>query len=395
MIINIERPTLAQYQKDILYCPERFTITEAATKIGKTFSHLWWLFEKAHQPPKLGANYWWVAPVYGQAEIAFNRVCRTLQGAHGYRVNLSNLSIHTPCGSVLHFKSAKNPDDLYGEDVFAAVFDEFTRANEKAWHALRSTLTATRGPCKFIGNVKGKKNWGHKLAMRAKGGDKDYRYFKITAYEAVAAGILEEEEIKQAQRDLPESVFRELYLADPSEDGSNPFGIQFIHRQIAPLSDEPAVSYGIDLAKSVDWAVITGLDKYGKVCHLERFQKDWKQTRETVLRLPDAPTIIDSTGVGDPIVEDLQRMRSNVVGYKYTQNSKQQLMESLAVAIQNGEIWYPQGVITDELEAFEFVYTRFGVKYSAPEGMHDDCVNSLALAWNGWRGEQNRGDYFW
>jgi hypothetical protein len=34
----------------------------------------------------------------------------------------------------------------------------------------------------------------------------------------------------------------------------------------------------------------------------------------------------------------------------------------------------------DELKSFEFVYSENGVKYSAPSGMHDDCVNSLALA---------------
>jgi hypothetical protein len=37
-------------------------------------------------------------------------------------------------------------------------------------------------------------------------------------------------------------------------------------------------------------------------------------------------------------------------------------------------------VIVAELKAFEYVYKRLGVSYSAPEGMHDDCVCSLALA---------------
>jgi hypothetical protein len=42
-------------------------------------------------------------------------------------------------------KSGEKPDGLYGEDVFAAVIDEASRMREEAWHALRSTLTATRG----------------------------------------------------------------------------------------------------------------------------------------------------------------------------------------------------------------------------------------------------------
>ena len=36
--------------------------------------------------------------------------------------------------------------------------------------------------------------------------------------------------------------------------------------------------------------------------------------------------------------------------------------------------------VPDELETFEYVYTRTGVRYSAPDGLHDDCVCALALA---------------
>jgi hypothetical protein len=55
-------------------------------------------------------------------------------------------------------------------------------------------------------------------------------------------------------------------------------------------------------------------------------------------------------------------------------------MEGLAVAIQARHITYPEGAIVNELEAFEYEYTRTGVRYSAPEGLHDDCVMALALA---------------
>jgi hypothetical protein len=55
-------------------------------------------------------------------------------------------------------------------------------------------------------------------------------------------------------------------------------------------------------------------------------------------------------------------------------------MEGLAVAIQRLEVTFPEGAISAELETFEYEYTRTGVRYSAPEGMHDDCVMALALA---------------
>jgi len=55
-------------------------------------------------------------------------------------------------------------------------------------------------------------------------------------------------------------------------------------------------------------------------------------------------------------------------------------MEGLAFALQNHEITILDGPMKDELENFEFSFTRTGVLYTAPSGMHDDCVNSLALA---------------
>jgi hypothetical protein len=55
-------------------------------------------------------------------------------------------------------------------------------------------------------------------------------------------------------------------------------------------------------------------------------------------------------------------------------------MEGLAVAIQSRAIRYPDGVIVSELEAFEYEYTRTGVRYAAPEGLHDDAVIALGLA---------------
>lgn len=70
----------------------------------------------------------------------------------------------------------------------------------------------------------------------------------------------------------------------------------------------------------------------------------------------------------------------DVEGFKFTSPSKQQLMEGLAVAIQQENIRYPAGPIKAELEVFEYESTRTGVKYSAPSGFHDDCVCALALA---------------
>lgn len=328
-----------------------------------------------------GHNYWWVAPVYPQAEIAYRRMKeglpRFLQKTHD-----SDRWIELPNGTRMWFKSAEKSDNLYGEDVWAAVIDEATRCREESWHAVRSTLTATRGPIRIIGNVKGRKNWAYALARKAEGGEPNMSYKRITALDAIKAGILKEEEVEQARIDLPDAVFRELYLAEPTDDGGNPFGLSAIAACVAPLSAGNPVVWGWDLAKKQDWAVGIALDKDGWVCRFERFQRPWDETMRTIIAATGkVSALVDSTGVGDPIVELLQKEPgTRFEGYQFTGPSKQKLMEGLAVSIQRQEVGFPEGPIRMELENFEFELTRTGVRYSAPEGFHDDCVCALALA---------------
>jgi hypothetical protein len=395
--INYTRPFVYPYQAAILNSVARYTVCEASTKVGKTASHIIWLFEEALKC-KENQSCWWVAPTIGQAKIAFDRMKVQITNKELFKSNETNRTITLVTGAKIEFKTAEKPDNLYGDDVYACVFDEFTRAREEAWFALRSTLTSTGGKCKFIGNVKGKKNWGYRLGVKAKQGETGYEYFKITAYDAADAGMLTKDgrpfadEIEEAKRDLPESVFKELYLAEASEDGSNPFGYRYIQLCSFPLSPDPPVCFGIDLAKYFDYTVIIGLDRNGSVCYFDRFQSDWRTTTRKILDLPNVPIAIDSTGVGDPIGEDIARLR-DVELFQFTSRSKQQIMEGLAVAIQKRKITFPEGPIKDELELFEFEYTRSGVRYTAPQGLHDDCVCSLALALHKWRPAQHYGQY--
>lgn len=374
------RPWLADYQLEALFCPERYAVLEATVKSGKTVGSMAWLLEDAVLRGAPGRWWWWIAPIFAQTRIAYGRMKRGLPPGQ-FTANETALSIHLPNGAALAFKSGEDPDSLYGEDVWGAVVDEASRVKEESWHAVRSTLTATRGPVRLVGNVKGRKNFFYRLARRAEAGEPGMHYAKITAHDAIDAGILAADEIEDARRQLPESVFRELYLAEPSDDEGNPFGVQAIRACLAPLSTDEPVAWGWDLAKSTDWTVGVGLDAQHRVSRLERFQKSWQDTIRVIRDLVGAvPALVDSTGVGDPVLEALQAARRNYEGFKFSQTSKQQLMEGLAVAIQRGEVRYPAGVIVSELEQYEYQYSRTGVHYSAPEGVHDDAVCALALA---------------
>lgn len=298
-------------------------------------------------------------------------------------------------GGVMDFWSLDNPYAGRSRKYQRVIVDEaaFVKSLWEAWtESIRPTLTDLKGDAFFFSTPKGKNDF-YKLFMRGKQDEPNWSSWQMSTY---TNPFIDPNEIDDAKTDLPALAFSQEYMAEFNENVANPFGLPFIQQCTFPLSVHPPVCFGIDLAKSHDFTVIIGLDKNGSVCHFQRFQKDWRQTLETIRDLPvHVPVKIDSTGVGDPIVEDFQRLRGNILGFKFNQTSKQQIMEGLAAAIQQRKITFPEGMIKDELENFEFEYTRTGVRYTAPSGLHDDCVCALALAWDLHKTAATSGTYSW
>lgn len=381
LIVQYSRSNLYPKQSRAFFNDKRISCCEASTKAGKTHGGITWLSEEAILNGAPGRNFWWIAPVYAQAKIAFRRMKRALPEAI-YIKNEAEMTMTLPNGAVISFKTGEKPDNLYGEDVFAAVIDEASRMREESFHAVRSTLTATRGKLRCIGNVKGRKNWFYILCRKGQSGHPEIHYEKITALDAVRAKVLDKREIFEAKELLPEAVFRELYLAEPSDDGGNPFGTKNVENAFRPANARgPVVAYGADLAKSFDWTVLTGLDSRGVQSYFERWQGPLAAATARIgAVIGQKKTAIDATGMGVMPAEVLQKASDSIIPYTFTAKTKQVLIEGLVVAIQRGEIIITDQTTFDEMMEFEYQYTRTGVIYTAPEGFHDDCVIALALA---------------
>lgn len=321
-----------------------------------------------------GNSVAYITPTYQLAKTFFNKLVKTIP----FENNKSDLTISFPNDGSVMFFTGERLDNLRGRKFHLVIIDEgsFIPNLEDGWlNSIRPTLTDYKGRALFISTPKGK-NYFYSLFMKS--GESDWQSFKFTTYDNP---YIDTAEIDDARNQLPQAVFEQEYMANAMENASNPFGSNHINECVKPLSTNPVAYYGIDLAKSYDWTVIIGLDAQGNVAHFQRFQKDWLQTKQTILQLEKTkPIVIDSTGVGDAITEDLQKHFSAMHGFKYTASSKQQLMEALASAIHQKEISFPDNEIKSELDVFEYQYTATGVRYNAPAGFHDDCVNALALA---------------
>jgi hypothetical protein len=371
-------------QKQVLDCDKRFIVMMAGRRFGKSLISQTISIETAVNKKRVA----YITPTYQLGKIFFKEIVDLLP-LEIYSKNESDLVINFITGGSIRFFTGERLDNLRGLKFHLAVIDEasFIPNLEDGWlNSIRPTLTDYKGKAIFLSTPKGK-NYFFSLFSKA---EPDWQSFKFTTYDNP---YIDPNEIDDARKQLPEVVFEQEYMANPAENAANPFGSQYIRNCIHPVTTMPVVAYGIDLAKSVDWTVIVGLDEDGNVAYFDRFQMDWHNTKQTILRLPKCPILVDSTGVGDPILEDLQREGVMIQGLKFTSSSKQQLMEGLQAAIHQGKIGYPEGIISQELEVFEYQYTATGVKYSAPSGFHDDAVVSLALAWQNFSLKRGTGRY--
>lgn len=370
--ITLPEPHAAQLS--VINQAKRFNVLNCGRRWGKSVLGINLLSDTAINGHPAG----YFAPTYKLLEGAFKETIDILNPLVSRKHDNQFIELET--GGIIEFWSLDNPNAGRSRKYKRAVVDEaaFVKALWDAWtKSIRPTLTDLIGDAWFMSTPRGKNDF-YKLYSRGTSGEANWQSWQMPTS---TNPYLSLDEIEDAKRDLPESAFNQEYLAVFDDNAANPFGVKHIANCVKPISFQAPVCYGVDLAKSHDWTVIIGLDETGDICFFDRWQSDWSQTRERLIRIIGySAAAIDSTGVGDPIVEDIQKACAQVQAFRFTSQSKQQLMEGLASAIQKNEISVIEGQVKDELESFEFEYGRTGVKYSAPDGMHDDCVCALALA---------------
>jgi hypothetical protein len=353
----------------------RFSVLEIGRRWGKTTYGKVKAQRAAINRRKVG----WFAPTYKYLADPMRDIERALAPVTA-RMDRVEKRIEVKTGGVIDFWSLEDVDAGRGRDYDLIVVDEagFVPHLLEWWrNAARPTLADRKGSALFLGTPKGTGDF-HRLFTEAEGDTTGtMRAFRIGTRQNPH---IDPDEVEAARRSLPPEVFAQEYEGVPAEDGGNPFGLDALRQCIGPLSTRPAEVYGVDLAKSQDFTVIVGLDADGAVAMLDRWQGPWALTREKLAKIiREAPAQIDSTGVGDPIVEDLKRVCRRVDGFKFTSQSKQQLMEGLQIAVQTMEIRFPDGWLRSELEGFGYRYSGKHVSYEATAG-HDDGVCALALA---------------
>src|SRR5512139_447800 len=386
--MTVHPPKLHNGQLKVWNSPERFQVLACGRRWGKTRLGSVRCLKTASD----GGRAWWVAPSYPMAQVGWRLVRRLAAQLPGTTINQADRLVTLPNGGTIQVKSADNPDSLRGEGLDFLVLDECAFIKEDAWvEALRPALSDRKGHAMFISTPKGR-NWFWHAWMRGNvGDDSEWRAWQ---FPTSSNPYIEAKEIAAARTMLPERIFQQEYLAEFIEDSGMVFrGVMAAATASAQNKAVAGHEYvlGVDWAKHSDFTVLAVLDATtNELVYLDRFnQIDYitqlGRLEGLYIRFQPSQIIAESNAMGEPLIEQLQRQGYPVQPFVTTNASKQQAIDALALAFEKQELKIlPDPALIGELQAYESQRLPSGLlRYSAPEGMHDDTVVALALAWQG------------
>lgn len=393
--ICLERSRLHEGQRLVKQEARRFNVIDCGRRWGKT-----WLGQDLTIEPLLaGKPVGWFSPNYKM----LLEVWRELSNFYApitARLSQTERRIEIISGGVLEMWSLENTDAGRSRKYARLICDEvgLVAKLDEIWNdAIRPTLTDLKGDAWFLSTPKGR-NYFWTLYQR--GQDPEEPDWVSWQMPTADNPFMDPGEIEAARRQLPERSFKQEYLAEFIEDGGGVFrGVERVVRPgvRAHIPAMPGRSYsmGVDLARLEDFTAITVLNDVGEQVFFERFNLvSWERQIDRILSvavLYNPALVIDSTGVGDPVLEQIKTAacERNIdltlvpeAGFKFTNTTKEQVVNALAIAIEHRDLaLFDEPVQTAELMAYQYELTPTGaLRMNAPAGMHDDCVIALALA---------------
>jgi phage FluMu gp28-like protein len=376
-------------QMEVYKDNHRFRILVCGRRWGKTLLSSYLVILAALNKPD--GMYWLVSPNYTQTKIIWRMIRKNIPKDHVKRVMEGELFIELHNGSMIFAKSGDNPDALRGEGLDGVVVDEAAFVKRDVWEqALRPALADKEGWALIISTPKGK-NWLYEIFLRGidVANHPDYSSFHYTSYDNP---FLRKEELDEMVKGLPELTYKQEILAEFIEGGGTVFhnvdSVCICHQE-EPKNDR-IYCMGVDLGRHNDFTVISVGDiQDRRQVYRERFNReDWDyisdRIRSVYLHYNSALIYIDSTGMGDPIYEELAKDGLNVHGVNLNVKTKPAMVENLQLMMETNRIQLSSDDnLKMELSAYTYTILPTGnVRYEAPGGFHDDEVVSVCLmAW--------------
>jgi phage FluMu gp28-like protein len=383
--VTIRLPALHSAQQQVVAEAARFSVLACGRRWGKSTLGINRLVLAALH----GAPVGWCSPTYKMLAEIWRSVRTIVQPVLG-RVQSQQYRLELLTGGLIEMWSLEQPDAIRGRKYARVVIDEAAMVRDLAqvWQlVIRPTLADLRGDAWLLSTPRGR-TFFWECFQRGQQDDAWQSWQLPTS----SNPHIDAAEIAAAQRELPEQVFQQEFLAQFLDAAGGVFRRVHERATATPQSDaQPGHSYvlGVDFARQHDYTVLAVLDTTTReLVALERFnQLDYSLQlgRLEALAARFRPDVIlaEQNSIGLPLIEQLQQRGDlPVQPFVTSQASKARIIDALALALEQGTLHLlADPVLLDELQAFELERLPSGLlRYGAPPGGHDDTVIALALA---------------
>lgn len=385
IVLTLPRPYPLQHE--IMNHPARRKVVCAGRRVGKTTLAALMSVEALLRGQRVLLS----STSQDQVDLFWNYVIdwtRGLRGVGDFYKNEVKRVLRFGAGH-LYVKTGSKPDVLRGQAADLLVLDECAYLDPDAWYKVASPmLLDTNGTAVFISTPK-RRNWFFHLYQRAVTDESGQ--WMAWNFASNENPYLNRMALEQLASDMTDADYRQEIMAEFLDDHGAVF--RNVHerctgQRVAPYSGSFVA--GVDFAQANDYTVITVVDRAARrVVDYDRFnQQAWSVMRQRLAvmceRWQPEVVICEANSAGAPNIEALERSGLPVVSFMTTAQSKPPLIESLVLAFERGELTaLDDPTFRAELMAYERRVSAVTGRsqYGAPDGMHDDCVMSLALAW--------------
>lgn len=349
-----------------------------------------------------GSRQMIVSPSYDQSCLIFTTI-ESLIMKNPLSAKISKV-VKTPYPKITIGSSvitARTADDdgrnLRGNSADRVIVDEAAYVKEEVINEVISPMLADRNGRMVMLSTPFGKNHFYKTFIE--GQNNAQARVRSFSFPSSSNPHISMEYIAGQKASLSERQFAVEYEARFTDSQSSVFSIDDIAKA-SQLEIEPTgceyITAGIDWARYTDYTALiacactqTGI----KVIASERFNGlGWSEQIERAAAFLKkhrvCSVLTDQTSIGDPLLEQLRTrcyelsLDVGLEGYQFTNQSKRELIDNLAVMFSHNKISIPdQSQLLTELKYFEYQTTRFGsIRMNARSGYNDDLVCALALA---------------
>jgi len=273
-----------------------------------------------------------------------------------------------------------------GTNPIGVVFSEYSLMKKEVWDFISPILRENGGWAVFIMTPRGTNHaWD---LMNAIKDDPKWFVETLTVEDTKA---LPKEDLEDARREMPQDVFNQEYFCIFLDSG-----IGFFRRvdentykteEYTP-KDMAMYQLGVDLAKYNDYTVISpfNLNDFHLLKQDSFNQMDYNLQKARIensyFRHNKGRIVIDSTGVGEPVFDDLQARGLNIEPFRFSKTTRTDLLKNLQILLEQDRIKIPDDeVLINELKSMSYELSPTGSTIiKVPDGKHDDRIMSLALA---------------